>query len=61
MNVLADDVIPDIVPSRALSSFYEDRERTKEINELAHTINRLAGDNIERNYLIKKYIKKAYN
>lgn len=61
MNTFAEDIIPDILPSRALSSSYEDRARTKEINELAQAINRLARDNIERNNLIKEYIKKAYN
>jgi hypothetical protein len=61
MNAFAEDSIPGILPSRALSSSYEDRARTKKINELAQAINRLARDNIERNNLIKEYIKKAYN
>jgi len=61
MNVFAEDHIPDILPSRALSSSYKEKARTKEINELAHDINRLSRDNIERNNLIKKYIKEAYN
>lgn len=61
MNVFAEDSIPDKLPSRALSSSHEEKSKTKEINELAHAINKLASDNIERNKLIKKYIKKAYN
>jgi len=60
-NVFAEDSIPDTLPSRALSSSQKEKARTKEINELAHAINELARDNIERNKLIKKYIKKAYN
>lgn len=61
MNVFAEDSIPDTLPSRALSSSQKEKAKTKEINKLAHAINRLARDNIERNNLIKKYIKKAHN
>lgn len=53
--------IPDILPSRALSSDNKEKSRVKEINELAHTINGMEIGIPKRTKLIKEYIKLAYN
>lgn len=61
MQTAVENNIPDILPSRALSSDNKDKARVKEINELAHTINSMNIDNPKRATLIKEYINLAYN
>ena len=53
--------IPDILPSRALSSDSKEKARVKKINKLAHTINSMDVDSPKRTALIKEYINLAYN
>ena len=61
MQTAVENNIPDILPSRALSSDNKEKARVKEINELAHTINSMDIDNPKRAALIKKYINLAYS
>ncbi len=61
MQTAVDNNIPDILPSRALTSDNKEKARVKEINELAHTINSMNIDNPKRAALIKEYINLAYN
>lgn len=61
MQTAVESNIPDILPSRALTSDNKEKARVKEINELAHTINSMNIDNPKRATLIKEYINLAYN
>ena len=61
MQMAVGNNIPDILPSRALSSDNKEKARVKEINELAHTINSMDIDSPKRTALIKEYINLAYN
>lgn len=61
MQTAIENNIPDILPSRALSSDNKEKTRVKEINELAHIINGMDIDSPKRTKLIKEYINLAYN
>lgn len=61
MQTAVENNIPDILPSRALTSDNKEKAKVKEINKLAHTINSMDMDNPKRATLIKEYTNLAYN